>query len=195
MKWVFIGLTILFGFSSVNGVMNGKDLLNQNTLMFAIFLFSTIGYFIYKKNNVLFDSWLEENGKTILAEGLDYKGTLITKDTKLTRFNLVVSLVAFSFKVPSRLYIEGHDKPKLLGAIYGFLSGVLGWWAIPWGPIWTIEALAGNLSGGQKLTVEEYFNPIEKEPFNLISKSGAALIVFMLVIVALIVVVTTSTNV
>jgi hypothetical protein len=192
MKWVFIGITALFAFSSVNGAINGKGVINQNTFLFFIFLFATIGYFIYKNKHVVFDAWLEENGNVILDRGLDYKGTIIDKDTKLSRFYLVVSIVAFSFKVPSRLYIVGHDNHRLLGVIYGLLSGIFGWWGIPWGPIWTIESLAKNFSGGQLLTVEEYFNPREDEPFNLFSKSGVALIIFILIIVSLLAVITTN---
>jgi len=30
---------------------------------------------------------------------------------------------------------------------------VLGWWGIPWGPIYTVQVLLNNLRGGVKQTV------------------------------------------
>ena len=34
------------------------------------------------------------------------------------------------------------------------LSLLAGWWGIPWGPIWTIQALVTNLRGGKDVTAE-----------------------------------------
>jgi len=31
---------------------------------------------------------------------------------------------------------------------------VLGWWGIPWGPIWTISTIVTNLRGGRDVTNE-----------------------------------------
>jgi hypothetical protein len=32
------------------------------------------------------------------------------------------------------------------------LSAFLGWWGIPWGPIYTIQSLSKNISGGKDVT-------------------------------------------
>ena len=34
------------------------------------------------------------------------------------------------------------------------LTFVLGWWGIPWGPIYSIGSLGTNLSGGKDVTKE-----------------------------------------
>ena len=195
MKFVFIGLVLLFGFSSINGVLNGKEVLNQNAIIFVVFLLFAIGYSVFKRKNAVFDDWLNENRNEVLQKGLSYKGVVINKETKLTRFNIIISLVALSLNIPSRLYIVGHDKPSVVGIIYGVFSGIFGWWGIPWGPIWTIEALAKNFSGGEIISVNDYFNPIEKEPFDLFSKSGLTLVVFMLLVIVLVAIISVNVTV
>jgi len=34
------------------------------------------------------------------------------------------------------------------------LSLLAGWWGIPWGPIWTVQALVTNFRGGKDVTAE-----------------------------------------
>lgn len=38
------------------------------------------------------------------------------------------------------------------GLKYTFLSLVVGWWGIPWGPIYTIASVAKNFAGGGDVT-------------------------------------------
>ena len=40
------------------------------------------------------------------------------------------------------------------GMTYILISVLLGWWGIPWGPIWTIQSLYINLKGGKDITSE-----------------------------------------
>ena len=68
---------------------------------------------------------------------------------RMTVFPWVVSIVIMSYKraavgifcSPCR----SSEKWKYFG-----ISALLGWWGIPWGLFWTLEALAKNASGGQQ---------------------------------------------
>jgi hypothetical protein len=42
-----------------------------------------------------------------------------------------------------------------LKALFTMVSLLLGWWGIPFGPIFTVRAVVKNLSGGQVVTVAE----------------------------------------
>ncbi len=39
-------------------------------------------------------------------------------------------------------------------AIWSFISGAVGWWGVPWGPIYTVQALYFNALGGQQDKVQ-----------------------------------------
>jgi hypothetical protein len=55
----------------------------------------------------------------------------------------------------------GHSEPIPVAAnrtdwakalLYSFLSLLLGWWGLPWGPIRTLQSVFINLTGGQDVT-------------------------------------------
>ena len=41
---------------------------------------------------------------------------------------------------------------KIIGVDNMSPEQVLGWWGIPWGPIWTISTIVTNLRGGRDVT-------------------------------------------
>ncbi|HEX8577603.1 MAG TPA: hypothetical protein VF677_15055 [Flavobacterium sp.] len=47
---------------------------------------------------------------------------------------------------------------------YFFLNLLLGWWGIPWGPIYTIGALYNHIIGGKDLTQEVMSHLIQNDP-------------------------------
>jgi hypothetical protein len=70
-------------------------------------------------------------------------------------FQYCISILVLTFKRPSRIeYIPpGRDGAwQALG--YSVVSLFLGWWGIPWGPIWTVTTLVKNLRGGTDVTSE-----------------------------------------
>jgi len=109
-----------------------------------------------KKELSEFERWLRKNATNVLASGAAYNGTRITGDTEMTRFLLTVSIVFLTFKIPSRYYVAGRDKVALTKAAYSLATLLFGWWGIPWGPIYTVQSLAKNVSGGYKTTVRQY---------------------------------------
>ncbi len=98
-------------------------------------------------------TWLHDNADAIRHGGATYRDVLITPATQLRTFDATVSIVIATLNLPSRHLIVGHDNRLGHGAACTLTSLVLGWWGIPWGPIWTIAAVARNLRGGHKTTV------------------------------------------
>jgi hypothetical protein len=66
-----------------------------------------------------------------------------------------VSILILTFKRSSAIYfIRANENAVLKGLPFTFLSLLAGWWGIPWGPIFTIEAVVKNLQGGNDITPE-----------------------------------------
>jgi hypothetical protein len=111
-----------------------------------------------KKELSEFETWLHTNRAKVLTSGASYRGTKITGETELTRFLLAASVIILSFKIPSRYYIAGRDNLGRTKAAYSLASLLFGWWGVPWGPIYTIQSLSTNLSGGERMTVRTYLD-------------------------------------
>lgn len=68
---------------------------------------------------------------------------------RVTVFTTVVSIVIASHKNP-RVAILCETCRKTERWRPTILSALFGWWGIPWGLFWTLEALAENLGGGKQ---------------------------------------------
>jgi hypothetical protein len=77
----------------------------------------------------------------------------ITKGGKFVVFQYCISIVLFTFKRASDIYFiksEGSTFGVSIG--YTLTTLLLGWWGIPWGPIYTIGAIITNIGGGKDVT-------------------------------------------
>jgi hypothetical protein len=70
-------------------------------------------------------------------------------------FQYCVSLLVVTFKRPSPIYFIRAGE-SAFGKSIGFtlLTLVAGWWGIPWGPIYSVQSIYRNLSGGKDITKE-----------------------------------------
>jgi hypothetical protein len=77
----------------------------------------------------------------------------INRGGRLVVYTYCVSFFVLTLKRPTdvRLIRAGHS-PVSTGLPYVFVSLLFGWWGIPWGPIYTIEAIYRNLGGGIDVT-------------------------------------------
>jgi hypothetical protein len=84
----------------------------------------------------------------------------LSKGGKFVVFQYAISLVVMSFKRSSDVYFVTADRP-FTGARLGYslLSFIAGWWGVPWGPIFTIQSLWTNLSGGRDVTAQIVAKP------------------------------------
>ncbi len=79
----------------------------------------------------------------------------LNNGAKFVVFEYCISIVVMTFRRSSDVYFirEGESSVKhSLG--FTIMTIFLGWWGIPWGPIYTIGALYSNLSGGKDITQE-----------------------------------------
>lgn len=93
--------------------------------------------------------------KNIEGLSIDNVRDLVDQGAKFVIFQYAISLLVVSFRQSSSIYFIRPDE-STFGKHIGFtlLSFVMGWWGIPWGPIYTIGALYTNLSGGKDVTFE-----------------------------------------
>ena len=103
-----------------------------------------------------FEVWLTHNAQVIERGGALYHNeVLVTPATVLTRFQVAVSFLIVTFRFPTRIYIVGHHATNFVAAVCTGISLLLGWWGIPWGPVYTVQAVSRNLRGGFTQTVAE----------------------------------------
>jgi hypothetical protein len=79
----------------------------------------------------------------------------IQQGGKFVMYQYCISLLIITFKRSSNIYFISHESsPVLKGLPFTLLSLVLGWWGIPWGPIYTIQSIWVNFKGGKDVTKE-----------------------------------------
>jgi hypothetical protein len=72
----------------------------------------------------------------------------IDKGGKFIIFTYCISAVIITFKRHSKIYfIRKGESVIKYGLQYSLITLLLGWWGIPWGPIYSLEALFTNISG------------------------------------------------
>ena len=74
---------------------------------------------------------------------------------KFVMYQYCISLLIITFKRSSNIYFISHSENAVVkGLPFTLLSLVLGWWGIPWGPIYTIQSIWVNFKGGKDVTQE-----------------------------------------
>ena len=67
----------------------------------------------------------------------------------------VVSLILVTSRRPTDIYfIRASESALSKGLGPTLVTLLLGWWGIPWGPIYTVQSLVKNLTGGTDVTRE-----------------------------------------
>ena len=74
---------------------------------------------------------------------------------KFVIYQYTISIIVMTFRRSSDVYfIRSGESATVKGLGFTFLSLILGWWGIPWGPIYTTGSIFNNLSGGKDVTSE-----------------------------------------
>lgn len=74
---------------------------------------------------------------------------------KFVTYQFCISILVMTFKRGSSVYfIKKGESAFVKGLKYTLLSLLLGWWGIPWGPIYTISSVVTNCMGGKDVTQE-----------------------------------------
>ncbi len=81
----------------------------------------------------------------------------IQQGGKFVLFQYCISLLVITFKRSSDIYFIRHGESAVgKGLPFTLLSLVLGWWGIPWGPIYTVQSVWVNFGGGKDVTNEVF---------------------------------------
>ena len=79
----------------------------------------------------------------------------LAKGGKFVVYQYAISIIVMTFRRSSDIYfIKAGESSIKDGLGFSALSFVLGWWGIPWGPIYTIGALVANFGGGKDVTTD-----------------------------------------
>lgn len=81
--------------------------------------------------------------------------TELERGGRFVIFTFTISILVMTFKQPTDIYfLRGNQSGFVHGLPFTMLSLVLGWWGIPWGPIYTIWSTVENSAGGKDVTRE-----------------------------------------
>lgn len=89
----------------------------------------------------------------------------IQSQGKYVVFQYTISILVMTFKRTSKIHFVKNKKIAFLKSLpYSLLTLLFGWWGIPWGPIYSIEGLYKNFSGGIDMThLVQYYNKKHQE--------------------------------
>lgn len=74
----------------------------------------------------------------------------VQRGGRFVYFEYCISAVVVTFKKPSAVYFIPKGEGTFLKSLpYTLVSLLLGWWGFPWGPIYTVQTVFNNLSGGE----------------------------------------------
>lgn len=74
---------------------------------------------------------------------------------KFVLYQYCVSVIFATYKRSSDIYFVRAGRHAVVrGLPYSLASLLVGWWGIPWGPIYTIQTLWTNICGGRDVTPE-----------------------------------------
>ncbi|MGZ8554672.1 MAG: hypothetical protein ACXWV8_14770 [Chitinophagaceae bacterium] len=70
-------------------------------------------------------------------------------------FAYTVSLVIVTFRDTSGVYlIRSGENTATQSFLFTIVSFLMGWWGVPWGPKYTMQAIRTNMKGGKDVTDE-----------------------------------------
>ncbi len=96
-----------------------------------------------------------ENVEGIAGMTNDMLKMELQRGGKFVIFQYCISIIIRTFRRPSKIFfIKYGDGIFMKSAGYSLISLLLGWWGIPWGPIYTIGSLVTNIRGGEDMTDE-----------------------------------------
>lgn len=86
----------------------------------------------------------------LTSEQLEFE---IAQGARFVFFQYCISLLVITMKRSSSVYFVKPNESVAVRAIgFSLVSLVLGWWGIPWGPIYTISTVFNNARGGLDVT-------------------------------------------
>lgn len=116
--------------------------------------------------------WLQANRQSIEQGWSYYQGRKITPSSVLVQYQACVSLFIMTMRFRSPRVVVGSEQHQSTGVIYTLVSVIAGWWGIPWGFIYTPQAIYRNVRGGYRQTVRELLPQLDAEIAHAEKKAG-----------------------
>lgn len=90
---------------------------------------------------------------------------LVGQGGRFVIFPYTISILVMTFQRNSSIYfiLPGENSIKYSYGHVG-LNLLMGWWGIPWGPIYTLGALFKHIGGGKDVTQLVLSNLIQNDP-------------------------------
>jgi len=84
-------------------------------------------------------------------------GRRLLEGSRCVRYSVCVSFVLGTLQSETRIMLCSSPNWQYISAIPASVASMLlGWWALPWGPLLTFRCLWVNLSGGNDLTEQVF---------------------------------------
>jgi hypothetical protein len=79
----------------------------------------------------------------------------LQRGARFVVYSYCVSLIVITFRRQSQTYFVRAGERRLGKSLPStLLTILLGWWGIPWGPIYSVQALLTNFKGGRDVTAD-----------------------------------------
>ena len=157
-------IAALFLLGALYNLFGPEPNITEGTAGIAISL-ALGGVYLFRRQqlslNILFLAWLHENAFAVKSGGAVYDGILVTAETEITQYQIALSALLVSAKSPSRFYFVGHEPTLGIAVFATVVSLIFGWWGIPWGPVYTIQAASRNIRGGMRQRVRALLESIQ----------------------------------
>jgi hypothetical protein len=95
--------------------------------------------------------------KIMGIEGMDGRqiSDELQSGAKFVIYQYCISIIVMTFKRSSDVhFVRSGESAVGKGLGFSLISFLLGWWGVPWGPIYTIGAFITNFGGGKDVTHE-----------------------------------------
>ena len=77
----------------------------------------------------------------------------LQKGGRFVMYEYAISILIMTFYRSSNItFVKADENGMVKGLGFTFLTFLLGWWGIPWGPIRSVQALITNFKGGKDVT-------------------------------------------
>ena len=79
----------------------------------------------------------------------------VARGGRFVIYQYCISLLVITFRRPSDIhFVKGGQSRVGKGFSYVLITLLMGWWGIPWGPIYSITSLVTDFGGGKDVTQE-----------------------------------------
>jgi hypothetical protein len=79
----------------------------------------------------------------------------VAQGGRFVMYQYCISIILMTFRRTSNIYFLKAGQGSIgKGVGFTLISLLLGWWGIPWGPIYTVQTVWVNFRGGRDVTQE-----------------------------------------